>query len=524
MYVVGREEMQAMERYTIEEIGLPGEVLMENAGSQVINEIVSMMKKKPGANGRHKGLILAGGGNNGGDGFVIARRLLELGWEIHLCLFASPDKINGEAKTHYQVYVNKGYPLTYVTKNNIAEMEDLIYEAPVIVDALLGTGVLGKVREQLAQAIAWVNQYQEGKEIIAVDIPSGLCSNTGKVENIAIQATKTVTFAFPKKGFFLQQGPRYIGEWKAVDISVSPSLVEKLHLPCSKLITVEDVKRSLPKRFVSGHKGTFGHVLVIGGSKQLVGAPLFSAKAALYSGAGLVTLAVPESIYIQASAQFPSSMFMPLPDDNDGYFALETAEVLRNKLDEYDAIIIGPGLGRWEPGKEWLRMLLSKPVHKPVIIDADGLFLLSEQKELLRQFHSSLIITPHPGEMARLLGTTVKEIESNRIQIATQFAKENKINLILKGHRSISATPHGQIYINPVGNDALAKGGSGDVLAGMLAGFLAQQVSPLQSMISATYVHGRTGEQLAKKHSRYSVIADGLIQHIGKTIQQILHT
>jgi ADP-dependent NAD(P)H-hydrate dehydratase / NAD(P)H-hydrate epimerase len=508
LFVAGQKEMQQMDQYTMETIGLPGIVLMENAGAKVVEEIMSSSPRlKP------KVIILAGGGNNGGDGFVIARRLYDLGLEPILCLLVDPNRIKGDAKVHLDVYINRGLPLFLYDEHTIEQLRNELNQADIIIDAILGTGVNGPVREPFNQVITMVNEYAKEKMIISVDIPSGVSSDTGKVEGVAIKATKTITFVFSKKGFFLNDGPKYIGEWKAVDISVPPSIVKDLGLVMPRLIQDQLVKAMLPARPKHGHKGTFGHALVIGGSRQFIGAPIFTAKAALNAGAGLVTLAIPECIYPLAAVQNPESLFLPL-SESDGHFSAKSINELSPQLHDFDCVAVGPGMGRFPEGENWLLALLSALDNQPIVLDADALYLVRNHLDVVRQYKGDVIFTPHPGEMARLLNKTVKEVEENRIEVASSFAKNYQVYLLLKGHRSIIATPGGGVYINPCGHDALGKGGSGDVLTGLIAAFLAQGAPPLHALVSASYLHARAGEEKAKVLSHYGVMPLDIIDGI----------
>ncbi|PLR83643.1 bifunctional ADP-dependent NAD(P)H-hydrate dehydratase/NAD(P)H-hydrate epimerase [Bacillus canaveralius] len=515
MFVAGQREMQQIDQYTIEKIGLPGVVLMENAGAKVVEEILA---SSPCQNPRV--VVLSGGGNNGGDGFVIARRLFDLGFKPLLCLLVNPDRIKGDAKSHLDVYINRGFPIFHLEENTLVALQNELNQADIIIDAMLGTGVNGPVREPFKQVISMVNAYEGNKLVIAVDIPSGVSSDNGKVEGVAIKAVKTITFVFPKKGFFLDDGPKYVGEWKAVDISVPHSVAEDLGLLMPKLITEPLVKTSVPIRPQHGHKGTFGHALVLGGSRQFVGAPIFAAKAALHSGAGLVTLAVPENIYPMAAAQNPESLFLPL-SDKDGHFSEKAIDEISPNLHQFDSVAIGPGMSRFVGGEEWIRSLITALENQSVVIDADALYLLRNELDMIRQYKGNVIFTPHPGEMARLLDKTVQEVEDNRIETATTFAKKYHVYLLLKGHRSVIATPDGDVYINPHGHDALGKGGSGDVLTGLITSFLAQGVSPLDALIAASYLHAKAAEQKAKSLSHYGVMPLDIIDGVREQLNQI---
>ncbi|WP_462408793.1 NAD(P)H-hydrate dehydratase [Neobacillus sp. Marseille-QA0830] len=508
MYAASQRDMRQMDEYTMNALGLPGIVLMENAGARVVEEIIN---HRPCDIPRV--VILAGGGNNGGDGFVISRRLADLGWNPLLCLLVPPDRIKGDAKVHFDAYIKRNLPVYYLDGQNISGLQAKLEQADIIVDAILGTGVNGMVRKPFNQVISMVNEYRGKKLIISVDIPSGLSSDTGKAAGIAIKADRTITFVFPKQGFFLQDGPMHVGEWKAVDISVPAFAVRELQLDMPKIITDSLVRNAIPARPQNGHKGTFGHVLVIGGSRQFVGAPVFAAKAALHSGAGLVTLAVPDCIYPMAAAQNPESLFVPLAD-RDGHFAIQALEELIPLLPQFDSIAIGPGIGRFTGGEEWLLGLIGALTHQSLVVDADALYLLRNDLDIIRRFEGKVIFTPHPGEMARLLNKSVKDVESDRIEIAKTFARTNHVYLLLKGHRSIIASPDGQVYINPHGHDALGKGGSGDVLTGMTASFLAQGTDPLKALISASYLHARAGEEKAKSLSHYGVVPLDIIDGV----------
>lgn len=512
MFAAGQKEMRQMDQYTMEKLGLPGVVLMENAGARVVEEILESSPCE-----HPKVVVLAGGGNNGGDGFVSARRLFDAGLEPLLCLLVEPGRLKGDAKIHFDVYINRGLSVFYLFEKSLQDLENTLQKAEIIVDAILGTGVNGPVREPFSQVISLVNKYKREKFILSVDIPSGVSSETGKVAGVAVKADKTVTFVFPKKGFFLNEGPQYVGEWKAVDISVPPSITEELGLKLPRVITEEAAATSVPVRPKHGHKGTFGHALILGGSRAYVGAPIFAAKAALKSGAGLVTLAVPDTIYPLAAVQSPESLFFPL-SDTDGHFAAKAVDELSPKLEQYDSVAVGPGMGRFPGGEEWMKSFMASLIGQSLVIDADALYLLRENLDFVSEYKGNVIFTPHPGEMARLVGKTVKEVEEDRIEIAKSFAQEYNLYLLLKGHRSIMATPDGDVYINPYGHDALGKGGSGDVLTGLIASFLAQGASPVRSMVAASFLHALAGEEKAKVLSHYGVtpfdIIDGVREQL----------
>lgn len=515
MLIAGQTDMQRMDRYTMEQLGLPGVVLMENAGAKVVEELLAASASK-----QPKVIVLAGGGNNGGDGFVIARRLCDLGVKTLLCLLVAPERVSGDAKVHLDVYIKRELPIFYFCEQKREELYNYLERADIIVDALLGTGINGPVREPFRQVISMINEQAGKKLILSADIPSGLNSDSGKAEGIAVQASKTVSFVFPKRGFFLQDGPSYIGEWKAVDISVPPSAAAALGLSLPQLITEQLAKEAVPARPPHGHKGTFGHVLVAGGSRQYVGAPIFSAKSALHSGAGLVTMAVPESIYPLITAQHPEVLFLPLTE-KEGRFSEQAVSELAPSLHKFDSVAVGPGMSRFAGGDKWMKGLLDSLHGQPVVMDADALYLIKDELEMLHQYEGEVILTPHPGEMAALLKKTVQEVEEDRLTISRDFAKEHQIYVLLKGHRSVVATPSGEVYVNPHGNSSLGKGGSGDVLTGMIASFLAQGAQPVAALIAASYLHARAGEERAAFLSHYGVMPFDIIAGVCHLLQEM---
>lgn len=515
MFAVGQQDIKKIDAFTIEQLGLPGVVLMENAGARVVEEIQSLLQKKAG-----KVLLFAGGGNNGGDGFVIARRLHDLGIDALLCLLVPPQCITGDAKVHFQAYVQRKLPFFHLDLLSLDALENEIEQADILVDAMIGTGVKGALRSPFKEVISLINQFVGKKTIIAVDIPSGVQSDTGRVESVAVQATKTVTFVYPKMGFFLNQGPNYIGDWKAVDISVPPHIVDDLGLILPIIVTPDLIQSIMPVRPTNGHKGTFGHALVIGGAKKYVGAPIFSAKAALASGVGLVTLAVPECNHQVAATLCPEALLLALPDE-EGHIAPESVYLLREQLATFKSVAIGPGLSRFVDGDKWIRTIIDNLQDQPLVIDADGLYQIRHQLDIVKNYDGPVIITPHPGEMAMLVQKTVAEVEDNRLEIAKKIAETYQLYVLLKGHRSVIATPSGAIYINPYGNDALAKGGSGDVLTGIIVSFLAQGFSPEAAVICACYLHARAGEEQAKSLSHYGVLPGDLIDGVKNQLIEI---
>lgn len=504
MYIATKQQMNQLDQYTMQKLGLPGVVLMENAGFAVVQEIIRDAKgTKPAV------LVLAGGGNNGGDGFVIARRLVDADFPVRVMLAVNENQLKGDAKVHFDAYTKRNL---IIADYNVERLNDWLMNSEIVVDCLLGTGTQGEVRSPLKEIIETVNEAQ--KTVYAVDIPSGVNANNGEVANVAIKAFKTITFVMPKVGFFMQNGPQYIGEWKVADISVPGSVVETLSLDLPVLLDEQIACAALPKRPLHGHKGTFGHCLVVGGCINYVGAPQYTAKAAFQTGVGLVTLAVPNAIYSIVASQCPECLLLPLAS-KDGSFHSEA--LLDVDLSPFKVVAFGPGIGRHMNGKQLLHTLLSKRTNQTVVIDADGLYFYKQLLDEGMVFKGGpIILTPHPGEMATLTRRNVDEVEANRLQIARDFAMQHDVYVLLKGHRPIIATPIGKCWINPHGNDALGKGGSGDILTGLITSFTTQGATALEAMQAASYFHARAAETLGKEQSHASITPMDILTHLSK--------
>ncbi|GAB7387818.1 NAD(P)H-hydrate dehydratase [Bacillaceae bacterium] len=507
MYLVGSEQMREMDRFTIQRIGIPGVVLMENAGAAVAREIESRWRK-----GRRV-VVLCGYGNNGGDGFVAARHLANRGYVTTTWLLGDPEKLSEDSRTHYRALQGCGYPVNVVGEPTDRLLQE-IGEAEIVVDALLGTGVRGEVRPAMFKLIEAVNE--SAASVVSVDIPSGVDADSGRILGICVRADLTVTFAYPKWGHYLYPGAEARGELVVADISLPPRL-EKTFSLSSRLITPEIV--SLPPRSPNSHKGTYGHLLVIAGSRDMPGAPALAAMAAVRSGVGLVTLAVPESVRPVVAAKVTEPILWTWEESAEGTFALASASKLQERAHMYSCMAVGPGIRLWKEGEEWLRRIL-QTYEGPVVLDADALNLLARNPAILSRRRAAVVLTPHPGEMGRLLGKTAAEVEAQRPQTALEAAQRFQSYVVLKGRFTLIATPDGRLYVNPSGNAALAKGGSGDVLTGMIGAFIAQGLDVEKAVINGVYLHGLAGE-LSGKTSLYSSTASDVIQQIGAAIRNV---
>ncbi len=507
MHLLTAEEMQKLDQTTINGLGIPGVVLMENAGLQVVEAIYRMIGDPKGKTVT----IFAGKGNNGGDGFVVARHLLNAGAEVKVMLLADVKDISGDAKVNLDILQAMGqkiYPL--VNPNNLNIVKLAMVYTDLIVDAIFGTGFKGAVPEHIGNVIEIINS--SGKPVISVDIPSGLEANTGKVHGACIKANMTVTFAHAKLGLVIQQGPEYAGELTVADISIPPGLVDTQGIR-RFLITPEIIKKIIPVRRYEGHKGTYGRVLVVGGSEGLSGAAVMASNAALKAGAGLVTLAVPEGLHALMEVKLTEVMTRPLPQTREVSIDVEALPLVQELLNAADVLALGPGMSTNESSVEFVRQLLPA-LEKPAVIDADGLNALSGAVDLLKECPAQLILTPHPGEMARLLGIKTEEVQNNRIEVVLEASKNWGTVLVLKGYRTLVASPDGMLYVNPTGNPGMASGGTGDVLTGIIAGLLAQGLTPLEAAVSGVYFHGLAGDLAAGEIGMMSLVAGDVLEFL----------
>ncbi|MBC8414112.1 MAG: NAD(P)H-hydrate dehydratase [Nitrospira sp.] len=499
--VATAKEMQQIDSTTISKYGLAGIVLMERAGISAAALIEEFFFTLPGHAPEREIIVLCGGGNNGGDGLVIARELHNHGRNIRVYLAADPKRLSGDALANYRSAIKFG-----ISISPISGFIKTRCNSPVIVDALLGTGLNKNVRSPLSEVIKKANILSD--DIISVDLPSGICSDTGMVMGTAIKASHTVTFGLPKRGHLLYPGAEYSGKLTVRDIGFPSTLLTSEKIMTSVYQHV-DAESALPPRPRNSHKGTYGHVLLLAGSKGKTGAALLAARACLASGAGLVTLAAPETVIQSLQSRVTEAMLLPLPDKGDGTVSLKAAdlilEFLRNKC---TVMAIGPGLSCDEEIVRLMRVLITK-TSAPLVIDADGLNALSLDPGALNKASSPIVLTPHPGEMQRLTA-----IMQDSITTAAAFAKKRKCFVVLKGSPTVTAAPDGRAFLNSSGNPGMSTAGTGDVLTGMLSALIAQGLNPLQASLLSVYMHGRAGDAAAQKKGEHSMIASDLIREI----------
>lgn len=514
MKVVIAKEMQNIDRKAIEEYGIPGIVLMENAGSGVVS---SLLKRFPDINDKKVG-VLAGKGNNGGDGLAVARLLTDKGIATVVYLLSKKDMLKGDAKTNLEKAEEMGVKIFEITSlDELETVKDDALKNDIFVDAIFGTGLNSGVKGYYIDVIKFINSSK--KFILSIDIPSGLSSDTGEIIGEHINADMTVSLCLPKVGEILYPAAEYAGNLEVVDIGIPESIIDKENIKVN-LIEEKDVIGLLPKRKPDSHKGTYGHLVVIAGSRGKGGAAMMACLSALRAGAGLVTAAIPSCINLAFETGIPEVMTLPLPDTEDGTIDVSASDILLKFINGKSAILIGPGI-TINPSTSALIKKIVKEIKCPVLIDADGLNILADDIGLLKGRHSPVIVTPHPGEMARLLNTTSKKVQGDRIGAGRRLATEYGIYVILKGARTIIATPDGDVYINPTGNPGMATAGTGDVLSGIIAGFLCQGLSAKDASILGVYLHGLAGDIAAANLSQTALIASDLIRALPETIKRV---
>lgn len=507
MFLLTAEEMQKLDQTAINQLGIPGVVLMENAGLQVVEEIHSLL-------GGLKGktiTVFAGKGNNGGDGFVVARHLLNAGAEVKVLVLADVSEIAGDARINLDVLQAMGhkvYPIINPNSLNIVKLA-MVY-TDLIVDAIFGTGFKGAVSEHVGSIIEIINSA--GKPVVAVDIPSGLEANTGRTRGPCIKAASTVTFAYAKIGQLIEKGPEYVGKLTVADISIPPDLVRTQDIQ-RFLITPEIVRNIMPVRKPDGHKGTYGRILVVGGSSGLSGAAAMASTAALKAGAGLVTLAVPASLHSLMEVKLTEVMTKPLPETEESSISLAAVPAVREVADNADVIALGPGISTHQDTVSFIREMITF-VKQPLVIDADGLNALAGEEELVANCQAVPVLTPHPGEMARLLGIKTEDVQNNRIEAALEAARKYNAVVVLKGNRTVVCSYDGTLYVNPTGNPGMATAGAGDVLTGVVAGLLGQGLSPLEAAVAAVYFHGVAGDLAAAEKGILSMTAGDILDYL----------
>jgi NAD(P)H-hydrate epimerase len=509
--VVTAQQMKTIDRLAIENWGIEGLVLMENAGRGVV---AALSRELPDLSS-HRVLIVCGKGNNGGDGFVAARHLHNLGVRTSCALLGTARELKGDALVNARMLLNAGLPVAEISE--IDQLARLIAESTVIIDAIFGTGLTAAPTGIYARAIELINQHPA--YTVSVDIPSGVNADTGELLEPAVRADLTVTMALPKIGLLLYPGKKCTGKLAVADIGIPKNLLHQ-HTT-TFLIDEHSVRQIIPPRVPDGNKGTFGTCLLICGSRGYTGAACLTAMAAVRAGAGLVRLAYPQSLSPVIESRILEPVKHPLPETPEISLSPEALPRLLELNAAADAIALGPGIGTHPQTRALLTALLPQ-LEKPVVIDADGINNLAGQLEILKQTRVPVILTPHPGELSRLTGISPLEINRQRVNIAREFARQHQLILVLKGAPTVIASPDQRVFINPTGNSGLATGGTGDVLTGLIAGLLAQGAKPIDAAIAGVFLHGKAGDLAAQELTEYCLAAGDLLQYLPRAFARLL--
>lgn len=513
MITVTPDQMKEIDEYTINEIGIPGTVLMENAALAVVNEII----KDFGSVKDKEICVVAGRGNNGGDAFAIARHLFNKGAKVANILLAEKDTVSGDAHVNLEI-LDKMKINTIEVKNSsdLEEFKVILEKAEIVVDGIFGTGLKRDIEGLNKEVVNFINSI--GKPVIAIDIPSGINGETGEIAGVCIKAYKTVTFAFPKIGHFVHPGCDYTGELVVADISIPQKALNNMEINHYS-IDEEYVSKLIPKRRPDSNKGSYGKVLVVTGSVGMTGAGCLSGGAALRTGAGLVYLAVPASLISIYETGLIEAVKIPL-DDIGGVISGSSMAEIQRQFEKMDVIAVGPGLSTSGDVGQVVAGIV-KGSTKPLVLDADGINAIAKDVSVLKKKSVQLVITPHPGEMARLTGTSVEEIQKNRIKAAREFSKNFEVITVLKGSRTIVASPDGRVYINTTGNSGMATGGTGDVLTGVISSFIGQGLEPLEAAVAGVYVHGLSGDIAAESIGEHGLTAGDLVEKLPLAIKKL---
>jgi hydroxyethylthiazole kinase-like uncharacterized protein yjeF len=516
MRVLTAAQMREADRRTIGEHGVPSLMLMEAAGRHV----VSILEAAFPALASSRVAVVSGRGNNGGDGFVVARLLAGKGVSVRTCLIGRAADVKGDALTNLTALRDRGHQVAEVGddagwQQQVTELRS----ADVVVDALFGTGLRGPLSGLAATVVQDLNAL--GRPIVSIDLPSGLSGDSAALLGPAVRAAITVTLGALKLPLVLPPAEAFAGQVEIADIGIPPSVIAELAPPFIEVSTRASVRGLVQPRRPDGHKGDFGHVFVIAGSRGKTGAAYLAAMGALRSGAGLVTVATPAScvgILASLGAEF---MTIPLEETADG--AIDERALSRTLAADADVIAVGPGLGQAAPTAAFVHGLLERATV-PLILDADALNVCASSPGRLRgRKDRPVILTPHPGEMARLCGTSVADVQSLRLDLARAFAADHDVHVVLKGRRTIVAAPDGRAFINHTGNPGMATGGTGDVLTGMIAAWCAQIDDPADAARLAVYLHGLAGDLAAGAIGEVSLIAGDIVANLGKAVLDLTH-
>ena len=509
MYLVTARQMRAFDAVAIQDYGIPGVVLMENAGRATFQILKSRMDDDLDG---LRVAVVAGPGNNGGDGYVIARYLINHGAEVDTFLLAPKENIKGDALINLEILANMTDRIYEATDDEcLADAIEAWADMDVIVDAILGTGLSSEVRSPYREVIEEINKLPAFR--LAVDLPSGLNADTGKVLGAAVRADATATYGFMKLGMALYPGLDYCGDIEVVDICIPQAEIVE-NPPTAQLYQEPSCLEYLLLRSdPEAHKGTFGHLFIVGGSIGKTGAPAMAAMSASRVGAGLVTVGVPASLNAILETKLTEEMTEPLPENLPGYLGEAAVERILDLAQGKRCMVLGPGLSSAQGVSDLVTSLL-KAFTGFMVIDADGLNALADNPDVLKEASCQVVLTPHPGEMGRLMGCSATQVQDDRVGMALKLATDYGVWVILKGARTLTASPDGRIFVNTTGNPWMASGGQGDVLSGILGGLLAQGIAPEEALPFGVYLHGLAADNVAEQTGPAAVLATDVIREL----------
>lgn len=510
MKVVTGEQMRGIDQAAMRDFKIPSLILMENAGKAAADKAAALVK--PG----ERVVVLAGKGGNGGDALVAARYLHNWGYRVKLFYLTPEDQLKGDTAVNADICRALGIESCVLDERQLPKLKITFAMSQLIIDGMLGTGVSGPLTGLVEHVVEMVNE--SSCMVLSIDIPSGLPAKSGRPQGACVKADYTVTLGAPKLGMIQYPGLEFVGELTVADIGLPPSLFDSSSY---HLVEAGDVQRLLPPRPADSHKGTYGRLFILAGSVGMTGAAALAAKAALRSGGGLVTLAVPASLNPVFEMKLTEAMTLPLPEEPEGVIGYRGKDTISKFLSSCNAWAVGPGLTTQGEVSHLVADLLAE-FDLPAVVDADGLNGLAKTGGIERlKAPEKVVLTPHPGELARLLHTDVETVQADRVEIARASAVSFGTTVVLKGARTVIAGPDSSVYINPTGNPGMATGGSGDALTGIIASFLAQGVAPMAAAVCGVYLHGLAGDLASAHKGTRSMLPSDLVECLGEAFTKV---
>jgi hydroxyethylthiazole kinase-like uncharacterized protein yjeF len=516
MKIVSARQMKEIDEKMIKDFKQSALSLMEKAGKSVADLTFEILEKNAWPK---KVVLFAGKGNNGGDAFVAARLLEEMGVKTQTLLLSSPDEVKGEAKENLKKLKSKGAGFAEIkSSEDLNQTLTQTEKASIAIDGIVGTGSKNVLQGLFAEAAEVINS-KGFPAVVSIDIPSGLDPNDGIAKGSCVRADYTVTMGLPKMGLIKEEGMNWTGSLRVCDLEIPLEIIQEV--TCREFLLTPDEVILPAKRHRISHKGTYGHLLILGGSPGLTGAPAVSAAAGLRIGAGLVTAGIAQSLNPILEVKLTEAMTFPLPEEKPGVLGVSALTPILRFLEKASAVVLGPGLGSHPETIELIHQLLSK-ISVPMVLDADGLNAVSSNISVLDHLNSALIVTPHPGEMGRLIGQTSEYVQAHRWDAARKFSRDHHVITVLKGAGTVIADTDETLFINSTGNPGMAVGGMGDVLAGMIGGLLAQGLDPIDAAKLGVYLHGLCGDRIsAELQIEQGLLASDLMPMIPKILKEL---